>query len=209
MLRKLPKARHPEQHRVKRRMGACPAALSGTEQHARKWCLLSCHLVRQPSTAGGHRGSMVVLWHITVISTLLGLVAAQTCANYGTSNGTACACPPGYGGKDCSVPTCGGTIFEGASRKTVALQGSGDFGNITDCQCESGWAGEGCNVCQNANACSSAFASVSNGPATPPSVQDTGQNDTMTCNSGALVYAVSQMSCAVNVRPISVRASRC
>jgi hypothetical protein len=136
---------------------------------------------------------------------LLGVAGAQSCANFGTPNGTACACPPGYGGQNCSVPACGGTIFQGSARSSVSLSGSGDFGNITSCQCETGWGGEGCNVCQSANACSAAFASAAGGNANSVSGQADGQNETMTCSTGATVYATSQMSCNINVSATLLR----
>jgi hypothetical protein len=134
---------------------------------------------------------------LSVLGLTISSARGQVCKNFGLSNGTACACPVGYGGQDCGAPACGGTLFQGSSRQLTS-----DFGNITSagCKCESGWMGEGCNVCQNSNACSASFASVSSTNPISVTGQDSGQNNTMTCNSGAIVYAAGQMSCNVNVR---------
>jgi hypothetical protein len=142
----------------------------------------------------------------SVILSLLfaALIRAQSCENYGVQNGSSCACPTGFGGSTCSQPACGGTIFQGSQRPLAPL--SGNFSNITQagCSCENGWTGTGCNVCQTANACQSAFtasgSSQTNPDITsnPPSVQ----NDTLTCNTTPRVWAGSQMSCQVDVRHI-------
>jgi hypothetical protein len=132
------------------------------------------------------------------VNLFIGLASAQNCGNYGTVNGTSCACPVGFGGSDCLAPACGGTLFQGSSRKTVS---SSNGGNITaaGCACETGWTGEGCNVCRVASACSSGLVSVNSADPTSVANQETGQNNSMTCNSGAIVYAAGQMSCNVNV----------
>ncbi|KAF8968306.1 hypothetical protein BDZ97DRAFT_1974236 [Flammula alnicola] len=123
-------------------------------------------------------------------------VQAQTCDNYGVQNGTSCVCPTGFGGSTCAQPGCGGTIFQGAQRPLAALSGS--FANLTaaGCACESGWTGTGCNVCQTASACQSAFGAVGTVSATT-ATSDTQGNETMVCNSEARVWASSQMSCRV------------
>ncbi|PIL30681.1 ATP-binding cassette transporter [Ganoderma sinense ZZ0214-1] len=118
-----------------------------------------------------------------------------SCENYGTANGTACACPPGFGGSTCSQPSCGGTIFQGSGR---SLANGSPFANLTSsgCSCEDGWTGTGCNVCQTAKACQSGFASV-RGSAGSLTGADTGQNNTIVCNAVPRVYAAGEMSCAV------------
>lgn len=133
---------------------------------------------------------------------LLGLALAQSCQNYGTVNGLSCACPPGFGGTDCSLPACGGNIFQGASRQTVSVSNSGDHGNLTSsqCSCEDGWAGTGCNVCSTANACQKGYADVASGTSLPAT--DSSQNSTLTCSKGAKVWAASHMSCSVVVRAL-------
>lgn len=132
---------------------------------------------------------------------LISYVRAQTCQNYGVVNGTSCACPVGFGGQDCSEPACGGTLFQGSSRKTVAGSSSASLANTTasECPCQDGWTGQGCNVCQSASACSSGYTSVSGTNVNSVSGQATGENTTLTCNSRAVVYASGQMSCQVNV----------
>lgn len=120
-----------------------------------------------------------------------------SCENYGTPNGTACACPPGFGGSTCSQPACGGTIFQGSGR---SLANGSPFANLTSsgCSCEDGWTGTGCNVCQTAKACQSGFASV-RGSAGSLTGTDTGQNNTIVCSAAPRVYAAGEMSCAVQV----------
>ncbi len=131
------------------------------------------------------------------LSFLVLYVYAQSCDNYGTPNGSTCACPTGFGGSTCAQPGCGGTIFQGSQRSLAPLGGS--FANLTasNCSCEAGWTGTGCNVCQTANACQTAFSAVAT-VAASASIQSTG-NDTMVCNTEARVWASSQMSCNVQV----------
>ncbi|PVG02199.1 hypothetical protein CPB86DRAFT_780630 [Serendipita vermifera] len=113
------------------------------------------------------------------------------CDNYGVDIGTACTCPPGFGGTDCSLPTCGGTIYDGPSRPTLQPQNGLPYGNSSECTCPDGWGGVGCNVCKSASACSSAYTSRF-GDTLPGSSGD------ITCSTSPKVYAVGQMSCTVN-----------
>lgn len=130
-------------------------------------------------------------------------ILAQSCSNYGTSTGSGgCICPPGFGGSTCSQPACGGDIFQGTSRSYAPIP-QGGFANLTasGCQCENGWTGTGCNVCQSASACQTGFsASGASGANTTGVDGTTGQNDTVVCNTSPKVYAASQMSCNVIVR---------
>ncbi|PPQ63344.1 hypothetical protein CVT24_006717 [Panaeolus cyanescens] len=122
---------------------------------------------------------------------------AQSCENYGTLNGSDCACPVGFGGSTCSQPACGGTIFQGTQRSLAPPIGS--FSNLTasGCACENGWVGTGCNVCTTNDACTSGLNSVSSGgdPSSVPGLS--GGLSNLVCNSQTRVYASGQMSCRV------------
>ncbi|KAJ7118876.1 hypothetical protein C8R44DRAFT_789504 [Mycena epipterygia] len=131
---------------------------------------------------------------------LVGAVNAQSlCDNYGVQNGSACLCPPGFGGSTCASPGCGGDIFQGSHRALAPQQGA--FPNVTDatCTCEAGWGGTGCNVCLTSSACQTGYTASGNAPSSAQSIagSQAGQNNTLTCNSAARVYAASQMSCQV------------
>lgn len=135
--------------------------------------------------------------------------SSSSCANYGVSNGSSCACPVGFGGSDCSQPACGGNIFQGPSRSLVPSVGS-SFPNISaaSCTCQDGWTGEGCNVCQSAGACQAAYsASGSKSSSSAGLGLPDGQNGTLTCNNLARVYAAGQMSCNVQVSTLLPRTS--
>lgn len=121
------------------------------------------------------------------------------CENYGTVNGSTCACPPGFGGATCSQPACGGTLFQGSGR---SLASGTPFANLTTCACEDGWTGTGCNVCQSAQACQSGLASVQSASSSLTGLSS-GQDNSLTCNTTPRVYASGQMSCKVQVSPSS------
>lgn len=63
-------------------------------------------------------------------------------ANCTKSSGK-CSCPPGFGGEDCSAPTCG-SLAEGKDR--LPREGA-------QCECNDGWEGINCNVCKTDAAC--------------------------------------------------------
>lgn len=54
-----------------------------------------------------------------------------------------CACPPGFGGDDCSKPVCG-ALADGENRPVRKGK---------SCKCKEGWSGINCNVCQTDSAC--------------------------------------------------------
>lgn len=153
---------------------------------------------------GLHHLSCVLLVLLTLSATTS--VMGQTCMNYGEtspSNASSCLCPPGFGGATCAQPGCGGTIFDGSSRSLAQPSASSPgFANLTssNCTCESGWGGVGCNVCTTASACQVAYAAV-NGNASAISGLNgvAGLNDTMVCNTAPAVWAASELSCQVNV----------
>ncbi|KAF9265883.1 hypothetical protein L218DRAFT_997259 [Marasmius fiardii PR-910] len=135
---------------------------------------------------------------LLIIISLSLLIRAQSCENYGFQNQSSCSCPTGFGGSTCSEIACGGTLFQGSQRPYTST--TSGFANITasGCQCQGGWSGTACNVCQSASACQSAFSSVTSG--TPPSTGPAGisTNTTMVCNKTPRVWASSQMSCSVD-----------
>jgi hypothetical protein len=145
-------------------------------------------------------------WLLLPVLSLAAISAAQTCQNDGVQNGSACSCPPGFGGATCSQPACGGTIFQGSQRNLVPPpQANSSFPNITasGCSCETGWTGTDCNVCQTSTACQNAFiasGAVSSNAST--GVNDP-QNNTLVCSTSPQVYAASHMSCQVLVSPLS------
>ncbi|OJJ46899.1 hypothetical protein ASPZODRAFT_166177 [Penicilliopsis zonata CBS 506.65] len=70
---------------------------------------------------------------------------AFQCAQFSQCNkyNGKCTCPPGFGGDDCSEPLCG-SLADGGNRAPR----KGKY-----CDCEEGWGGINCNVCQTDNAC--------------------------------------------------------
>lgn len=57
-----------------------------------------------------------------------------------------CECIDGFGGDDCSKPLCG-ALSDGNSKRPIR-------GNETQsCDCETGWSGINCNVCQEDSVC--------------------------------------------------------
>ncbi|KAF9654055.1 hypothetical protein BDM02DRAFT_3158815 [Thelephora ganbajun] len=129
-----------------------------------------------------------------LLSSSTALVLAQSCQNYGLSQGSSCLCPPGFGGSDCSLPACSGTIFQGSNRRTAPAPG-----NLTSagCMCQDGWSGVGCNVCTSHSACQSGYVSQNPTSGTGVTGTDVGQNNTMVCNSTPRVWAAGEMSCSV------------
>lgn len=147
---------------------------------------------------------MSSLLYLLLGAALFSGASTQSCENYGTPNGSSCACPPGFGGSTCSIPGCGGDIFQGAQRPLAqqsSTSGGSSFANLTasGCSCESGWGGFGCNVCQSARACQSAFTSAGGSTASTADSLTGSQNTTLTCNTSPQVHAANQMSCNVIV----------
>lgn len=71
---------------------------------------------------------------------------AFQCKQYASCNRFTgkCVCDPGFGGDDCSTPTCG-SLADGANRAPRTEK---------YCTCKEGWEGINCNVCQTDDACS-------------------------------------------------------
>jgi hypothetical protein len=82
---------------------------------------------------------------LRLLTLTLALQAYAACDNYGTQNGSTCICPPGVGGTDCSVPTCGGTLYDGPTRPLSEPANGARYGNSSACTCSNGWTGVGCN----------------------------------------------------------------
>ena len=126
-------------------------------------------------------------------------VHAQTCDNFGEPQGATCTCPVGFGGSTCAQPGCGGTIFQGAQRPLASTAAQSSNLTAAGCSCANGWTGTGCNVCQTADSCQSAFVAAGSVSGSPGLTGAQG-NDTMVCNTESRVWASSQMSCKVEVR---------
>ncbi|KAF9101084.1 hypothetical protein BGX27_000111, partial [Mortierella sp. AM989] len=86
----------------------------------------------------------------------------------------------GFGGNDCSLLTCGSPLTEPSQRPTVAA-------NASCTQCDTGFGGFNCNVCQTDAACQSK----------PPSRTSIFGNENMVCNKKTEVFYNSFMTCAV------------
>ena len=103
---------------------------------------------------------------------------AFKCAQYGTCNkyNGKCSCPPGFGGEDCSKPVCG-SLARGKDR---APRGDGD------CECDEGWEGINCNVCQNDGACDALMPETTGG----------------VCYKGGVVVKENHQMCDITNRKI-------
>lgn len=69
---------------------------------------------------------------------------AFQCAQFAPCDGStgSCICPPGFGGLDCSEPVCGSPADPNRPMR-----------NGKYCDCDNGWDGINCNVCQTDDAC--------------------------------------------------------
>ncbi|GAA5884428.1 hypothetical protein JCM6882_005248 [Rhodosporidiobolus microsporus] len=78
------------------------------------------------------------------------VLPAFSCLNNAVCNdyNGQCICPPGFGGEDCSKPLCG-SLADGDQR----FPREGD-----SCECDEGWGGLNCNVCQTDAACENLIA---------------------------------------------------
>ena len=156
-----------------------------------------------------------LVWLMPLVSTRLGTLAqAQQCFQYGSSEGDSCLCPPGFnppsgGNGSCSLPVCGGSLYEPGAAASAGSAGLGDVSS--GCGCTGGWTGPGCTgeslfnkekhrselillVCQNADACTvslNRYLNSSNALGTP------GLDTTMTCSPSPFVYSSSHLSCSV------------
>jgi hypothetical protein len=81
-----------------------------------------------------------------MFAALLPLGLAQQCSQFGTTQEDTCLCPPGFnpssgGNGTCSLPVCGGSLYEPSA---AASAGSNGLGSVEGCGCTSGWTGPGC-----------------------------------------------------------------
>ena len=72
---------------------------------------------------------------------------SDKCHQFATCNkfNGKCSCPPGFGGDDCATPLCG-ALPDGDQREPRP-------DDVESCECNEGWGGINCNVCQTDNAC--------------------------------------------------------
>lgn len=91
-----------------------------------------------------------MILRLLTLTALLTWARAQQCLQYGTPTGTGtgdeCLCPPGFnpasgGNGTCSLPVCGGSLYQPGQ---AAPSGSNGLGDVGDCGCTSGWTGPGC-----------------------------------------------------------------
>lgn len=80
---------------------------------------------------------------------------AFQCTQYSSCNkyNGKCSCPSGFGAEDCSQPVCG-SLARGKERE-IRKGGT--------CDCEDGWQGINCNVCQTNEACNALMPENSGG----------------------------------------------
>ena len=151
---------------------------------------------RHSITCSTSVGFMILLQLVLGLLSSGVLVLAQSCQNYALSQASSCLCPPGFGGSDCSSPACGGTIFQGSSRKTAS-----SLGNLTStgCACQDGWSGVGCNICASSAACQNGYFSQNPTNDNGVTGSASGQNNTIVCNTAVRVWAAGEMSCSVIV----------
>lgn len=173
----------------------------------REVCAYTPSRSSSPVDYTSHRQRMMI--GIIIIG-LLPLGLAQQCLQFGTSQGDSCLCPPGFnpssgGNGTCSLPVCGGSLYESAG---AAPAGSNGLGSVdSGCGCTSGWTGPGCTgrsdhsfrskayltVCQTADACTVSLNRYLNTSTTTPQ----GINSSLTCSASPFVYTSSQLSCSV------------
>ncbi|CAH7672122.1 hypothetical protein PPACK8108_LOCUS6909, partial [Phakopsora pachyrhizi] len=66
-----------------------------------------------------------------------------------------CKCPAGFDGQDCGQPVCG-SLADGDKRHVRPE-------NSTCCDCNKGWTGVNCNVCENNDSCAALIPPYSPG----------------------------------------------
>ncbi|KAK5665662.1 hypothetical protein QVD99_007310 [Batrachochytrium dendrobatidis] len=72
--------------------------------------------------------------------------ANKGCFNFGSCRGGGdCVCSDGFGGPDCSQPSCGSPLESASQRPLRAVN--------TVCTCDAGFTGHNCNICTNDNIC--------------------------------------------------------
>ncbi|KAI9240579.1 MAG: hypothetical protein BYD32DRAFT_391687 [Podila humilis] len=102
------------------------------------------------------------------------------CLNNGECTGQTCTCMPGFGGSDCSLLACGSPLIDPSQRATVPAGGSCT-------QCDDGFGGFNCNICETDAACQSKA----------PSRTSFMGNEKMVCNKKPEAFYDTFMSCAV------------
>ena len=134
-----------------------------------------------------------------------------SCGNFGisTAGTSGCACPVGWGGANCTSLTCANPIL--ASRPVFDSSLSGSAGSL-GCgnQCDGGFGGPLCNVCQTTDACRAAVGSSGSSTATATGAAATGLGSGLgggtgsaasdvTCDTGRWTWTAGFLSCSVVV----------
>ena len=105
-------------------------------------------------------------------------------ANCTKSSGK-CSCPAGFGGEDCSRPTCG-SLADGPDRMPRQKK---------YCDCKDGWGGINCNVCETNKACKAMM------PKLPDNAEDGAEVEAVCYQDGLVVNENYQM-CNITNRKI-------
>lgn len=159
----------------------------------------------------GTRGPAEVLVQTYCLSSRM-----TSCSNFGiNSAGTSdCSCPVGWGGTDCTSLACANPILPRSSRPLFDSTLSGSAGSL-GCgnQCDDGFGGPLCNVCETTDACRAAVGSSGSSTATATGAAATSSQglgsglgggsgsaaSDVTCDTGRWTWTEGFLSCSVVV----------
>ncbi|KAG0147174.1 hypothetical protein CROQUDRAFT_43249 [Cronartium quercuum f. sp. fusiforme G11] len=123
-------------------------------------------------------------------------IYAQTCQSFNQTN-SSCTCPPGTtNSPNCGTLACGNPFIASSKRPALNPTAAGDSGG-KGCQnqCTGGFAGVGCNICRNADACKSGLTSLSAGSTSSSGLASSAFQD-VTCNTSPIGFGVGFGECS-------------